>query len=305
MRNLKFDLDVQANALLCPNPTEFYSKAYISQEIADNFRAVPGIKSSTKIANVAFDNLLKASTCNFTAGAQDLDAVDVDVCAISAMAEICQFDLETSFLANQMAKGSNGDFSVKSFMDYYWAEMSSEINEEISTIMWVGDTTITGTTFLNLCDGFEKKLNADSDVVDVTLTAVTTSNVISILTTVLQALPASLKNKKADLRFYVASNVALAYEIAAAQGNTMAYVTESLGFKFLGIKMVVCEGMTDSRIVLTRKQNMIYAFDGEGDSKELKAINLTETIAEPLIRTRANMKIGFEFTNPTEIVFFH
>ncbi len=52
IRNLKFDLDVDTNALLCPNPDEFYSKAYLTEDIADNYRTLPSIKSATKLANV-------------------------------------------------------------------------------------------------------------------------------------------------------------------------------------------------------------------------------------------------------------
>jgi hypothetical protein len=129
--------------------------------------------------------------------------------------------------------------------------------------------------------------------------------VLAQMIRVFDALPAQLKNKKSDLRFYVSANVAAAYELAAAQGNTLAYITQSLGLTFLGIKVVVAEGMSDNRMVLTAKNNLIYAFDGEGDSKELKAINLSETVAEPLLRTRANMKIGFHYVNPTEIVFYN
>ena len=305
MRKLKFDLTVETNALLCPNPQEFYSKAYITSDIADNYRTLPGIKSATKLANVAFDNLLKASTCNFVAGDQSLDAIDIDVCAVSALAEACRFDLEQSFLSLQMVAGSNASFEVPSFMAYYWDEMAKEVESEIEQIRWKGDTTITGTTFLNLCDGYEKKLLADADVVDVTLTAITTSNVIGAMTAMVNALPAVLQSKTADLRMYVAPNVAMSYRIAAALGNTQAYITESLGLTFLGIKIVVAEGMSANKMVLTRKSNLIYAFDGEGDSKELKAINLEDTVAEPLLRTRANMKIGFSFVNPTEIVYFN
>ena len=43
IRNLKFDLDVDTNALLCPNPDEFYSRAYLTEDIADNYRTLPGI----------------------------------------------------------------------------------------------------------------------------------------------------------------------------------------------------------------------------------------------------------------------
>lgn len=303
-RELKFDLNVNSNALLCPNPQEFYSKAYVTADVVDNYRTLPGIKSATKLANVLFNNVLKESTCNFGTTTESLDAIDINVCAVSAMGEICRFDLEQSFVSLQMVAGSNGSFEVADFMSYYWGEMSAEIESEIEQIRWKGDSTLTGDTFLGLCDGYEKKLAADSDVIDVTATTVTSANVIAEMIKVVQALPATLKNKKSDLRFYVAPNVALAYELAAAQGNTLTYVTQSLGLTFLGIKVVVAEGMTDNKMVLTRKDNMIYAFDGEGDSKALKAVNLEDSVAEPLLRTRANMKIGFYFTNPSEIVYY-
>jgi hypothetical protein len=56
------------------------------------------------------------------------------------MAEICQFDLEQSFVSLQMAKGSNGDFTVASFMDYYWNEMALTIAENVEKLSWSGDT---------------------------------------------------------------------------------------------------------------------------------------------------------------------
>jgi hypothetical protein len=63
--------------------------------------------------------------------------------------------------------------------------------------------------------------------------------------------------------------------------------------------------MPDNTLVLTLKNNLIYSFDAEGDSKALKAINLSDTTAEPVLRTRANMKVGFHYTNPTEIVLYN
>jgi len=58
-------------------------------------------------------------------------------------------------------------------------------------------------------------------------------------------------------------------------------------------------------MILTLKNNLIYAFDAEGDSKALKAVNLSDTVAEPYIRTRANLKVGFYHTNPSEIVVYN
>lgn len=304
-RNLKFDLEVETNALLCANPEEFYSKAYLTQEdIASNFRTLPGIKSKTKLATVTFGNILQASNCNFSAPTDSLDAVDIDVCPLSAMAQLCQFDLEQSFLALQMAKGSNGDFTVASFMAYYWNEMAMTIGQDLELLRWQGDTT-SEDALLSLCNGYLVQLCADVAVNGLYAGAIDTSNVIDQMTAVLAAAPASIIRKKADLRLYVSTNVANAYEIAAATGNTMTYVTTPLALTFLGINVVVCEGMPDNTILLTLKNNLIYAFDAEGDDKALKAVNLSDSVAEPYLRTRANMKVGFHYVNPSEIVLYN
>ena len=302
-RNLKFNLDIETNALLCANPNEFYSRAYITEDIVDNYRTLPGIKSATKLANVSFGSILQSSTCAFTAPHDSLNAIDIDVCALSAMAQICQFDLEQSFLSLQMAAGSNGSFEVASFMSYYWETMSMQIGEDVELLRWQGDTASLD-SLLSLCDGYIKKLLADAAVVDVANVAITSGNVIAQLTLILNAAPASIKRKKADLRLYVSSNIATAYELAAATGNTQTYVTTPLALTFLGIKMVVAEGLPNDTAVLTLKNNLIYAFDSEADAKALRAVNLNDTVAEPYLRTRANLKVGFWYTNPTEIVLY-
>lgn len=304
MRKLKFDLTVNTNALLCPNPTEFYSKAYVSEDIVDNYRTLPGIKSSTKIANVLFNDILKASSCSFSAEGQTLDAVDIDVCAVSAMAELCRFDLEQSFISLQMAQGSNGSFEVPAFMAYYWDEMAKEVASEIAVMRFKGDTVGVTSTYLDLCDGYEKKFLADLEIVDVTGTAITSTNVLTEMAKVYNALTPALQSKTADLRFRVSSNVGVAYKIASASGNTTAFITQQLDLTYLGIKVVIEEGMSNNTMILTTKNNLIYAFDGEGDSTALKAINLEDTVAEPLLRTRANIKVGFHYVNPTEIVWY-
>ena len=304
MRNLKFDLDVDTNALLCPNPDEFYSKAYLTEDIADNYRTLPGIKSATKLANVTFGNLLAASNCNFTAPTDNLDAVDIDVCALSAMSQICQFDLEQSFLALQMSQGSNGDFTVASFMSYYWNEMANRIGNDLELIRWQGDTT-SEDAVLSLCDGYMKKLCADAAVIGLYTDAITSSNVLARMTTVLQSAPAAVQALRGDLRLFVSSDVFVNYQIAAASGNTLTFVTAPLAPTFLGIKIVLASGAPANTMVLALKTDLIYAFDAEGDAKALKAVNLSDSVAEPYIRTRANLKAGFHYTNPSQIVVYN
>lgn len=315
MRELKFDLNIDQSALLNANPVEFYSKAYINEDIVNNFRTLPGIKSKTKIATTSFTNLLKESSCEFVAGDQTLSAIEIDVQPVSALAEICRFDIEASYLSLSMAKGSGASFEVQPFMNFYWDQMAKEIAAEVETIRWQGDTAGTGAgyTGLNaykkLCDGYEKLLLADATVLDVTATAsITPTNVLGELAKVYNKLATSapqLINRTAELRLFVAPNVAAAYRQAVAAGNTLSYVTKNLDFSFLDIKIVVAEGMSANKAVLTLKDNLIYAFDGEGDGKALKAVNLEDSVAEPKLRTRANLKVGFHIVNGAEIVYYN
>lgn len=306
-RKLKFDLNVETNALLCPNPNEFYSKAYISEDIVGNYRTLPGIKYKTKIANVLFDaELLKASGCSWDSGTDPLNAVDIDVCAISAMAQICRFDIEQSFISAWMAKGSSAAFDVNAFMSYYWDEMSNRIAGDIELIRWQGNAAGSTNTAKDLCDGYEIQLCADPDVVQIVATTVTASNVIAEMNKLYVALTPALQGKRKDLRFYVSSNVFAAFLQAtyAYSNANIPSIDGGLQATWLGIKIVTAEGMSNNTMVLTHKDNLIYAFDGDNDAKVLKAVNLEESVAEPLLRTRADIKIGFHYVNPTEIVFY-
>jgi len=306
-RKLRFNLDIDASALLQANSEAFYSRAYLNEEVVDNYRTLPGVKYKTKISNVVFGQVLQADNCGWNASSDDLASVEIDVCSLSAMAQICQFDLEQSFVSLQMTKGSNGDFTVASFMDYYWNEMSKTIAENVEKLRWSGDTA-SGTAALALCDGYKKSLVADAaNVIDIpSPVAITPSNVLAKLALVYAAIPAAVIANQEELRLYVSSPVATAYRAAVAASNTQANLTQALDFTYLGIKMVLCPGMlSKSTIVASPRNNFIYAFDAEGDGKALRAINLADTIAEPVIRTRANMKVGFTHVNGEEIVFYN
>jgi hypothetical protein len=390
-RELRFDLNVQDGAILQANPQEFFAKAYLDSEVADNYRVLPNIKSKVKIAIVMFASMLAESGCAWAATDSTLDAVEIDVCAVSAMAQVCQFDIEQSFVSAQMAQGSNS-FEIASFMSYYWAEMASEIKEEVELIRWQGDTGGTFTEdeeFLALCDGYEVKLDAAAlgvtatlngtgtaatlkvnvsrkgviqsvDVLtagaysvaptvltlantgggtgatftiatsgsspSITVTGITVTNggkryqtrceyvtgstalavdtILTELNKVYAKLPKRIRRRKDLLRLYMSPVAADLYRLATASANTQSYITTSLALTFLDIKIVVADGISDNTMVMTRASNLIYAFDGATDGEQLKAVNLGDTTNEPIIRTRANLKVGFYLVNHEEIVYY-
>ena len=318
MRKLRFDLTIDQSAALAPNADAFYAQAYLGgTEIADNFRTLPGIKYKTKIGTVTFGTgLLAASPCNFpNLNTDDLSSHEVDVCALSAMAQVCQFDLEQSFVSLQMAAGSNGDFTVASFFNYYWSEMANAVNGQIETLRWKG-YTLSPNPQLALCNGYEFLLDDGltplpgiDPVINGGTGAMTTFSGVGELGAKLEAafalVPAAIASRTADLRIYMPTQLVNIYRLGVASGNTNAFITQDLSLTYLGIKIVLCPGMSNNKFVITLKDNLIFAFDGEGDPSDLRAVNLADTVAEPVIRTRANMKVGFSFVNPGDIVWYN
>ena len=311
MRKLRFDLNNGTGATLTPNAESFYAQAYLgSSDIVDNFRTLPGVKYEVKIGTVTFGDILQPSTCAFTAPTDELTAKLMSVCAVSSMAQICQFDLEQSFVSLQMAAGSNGDFSVANFMNFYWSEMANSINGSIESLRWQGDSSLLPANPLSLCDGYEVALTAglvaatDTVINGGTGAIATFAQLLTALNAAYALVPASIASRTADLRFFLPTQLVNIYRLGVASGNTNAYITQDLSLTYLGIKIVLCPGMSNDTFVITLKDNLCYLFDGEGDSSDLRAVNLSDTVAEPYIRTRANMKIGFNYVNGKDIVFY-
>ena len=303
MRKLRFDLNNGANAQLTPNAEAFYAQAYLgSSDIVDNFRTLPGVKFEVALGAVTFGDILQPSACAFTAPTDTLSAKIMSVCALSAMAQICQFELEQSFVSLQMSQGSNGDFTAANFMNFYWSEMANSINGSIETLRWQGDTG--GIAPLDLCDGYQLQLGNDPAVIPYNMTvAPTFAQLLTDLEAAFALVPATIASRTADLRIYLPTQLVNIYRLGVASGNTNAYITQDLSLTYLGVKIVLCPGMSNDHLVITLKDNLIYLFDGEGDPSDLRAVNLSDTVAEPYLRTRANMKIGFNYVNPQDIVY--
>lgn len=306
MRKLKFDIDVQSNALLCPNPSEWFAKSYIQENVADNFRAIPGVKEETKIAKNIFSNLVKTAGCAFEPVDTVLDAEDIDVCKVDVMVQLCQYDVESSFVSEKMAKG-DANWQEAEFLSYFWNELSEAVAEEVQLIRWNGDTALTGDTSLKVCDGYIKKLASAteaSEFVGFTASTFTQANIIGALAGLIAELPEAVKSRKKDVRIYMSETNAFYYALATLGLNTNFNYTGELESAFAGYKISIQPGMSDDYIIAGNKNSFGYAFDGEGDAKNLKIVNMMDSTAEPLLRARIGMKMGFHILNDGAEVAF-
>lgn len=301
-KKYKFDLTVDSSALLQPNPVEFYSRLYGMESAAGNFRVLPGIKNSTKIANVLFDQLIQAADCAFVPTDSTVSAITVDVCPLSIQTSICQYQLEQSWLADQMSKGSNSDFTVASFMSYFWEQMSNKAHEELAKIMWQGDTLSVNPILAN-CDGWLKRLCSLTPI-RAAQNVVTVSSVIDDFGDVLALATDEMLAAGGQMQFKVSPNVASAYRVATASANTINYTTAALNLQFLDIPISVEYGLPANTIILSDPNNFVYALDAEGDMDGIQIVDFSKTTLDRKIGARADFKVGFYITNSTQIVFF-
>ena len=299
-KKYKFDLTVDASALLQANPSEYYSLLYGMENAVSNYRVIPSIKNKTKIATVLFDKVLAESSCDFSAQDATVSAIEIDVCALTSQASVCQYDLEQSWLALEMAKGSNSDFSVASFMNFFWATMAKKGHQELAQIMWQGNRQAIG--YLNLCEGWLTRLCDDGGFNNVDSGTITYSNVLNAMGAVLAAATPEMLVNPANMQFKVSANVAAAYRIATASTNTVTNVTTGLSLTYLDIPVVVEYGLPSDTIILSDYTNFIYALDAEGDQDNLQIVDFSKTTLDRRIGARADFKAGFYIVNADQIV---
>jgi hypothetical protein len=304
-KKYKFDLTVDASALLQANPSEYYSLLYGMENAVTNYRVLPGIKNKTKIATVVFDSVLAEAGCDFNAQDGTVSAVEIDVCALTSQASVCQYDLEQSWLALEMAKGSNSDFSVASFMNFFWSQMAKKGHQELAQLMWRGDTA-GGSVALALCDGWLLRLCTADDYITPagTYAAITSTNVLEKMGATLAAATPEMLVNPANMQFKVSPDVAADYRIATAAQNNITNVTVGLSLTYLDIPVVVEYGLPANTIILSDYSNFIMAIDAEGDQDNIQIVDFSKTTLDRRIGARADFKAGFYVVNTNQVVWY-
>ena len=306
-RKVHFAMEVTNNALLQVNPKEFYTRALLANRSSSEFRQLLGIKESTKIAALDFGTLLTEADCNFVANDSELSAKTMDVCKIALNTEVCQFEIEQSFLADWMNQGSNGDFMPAAFATHFYDQLGRTVSDQLEYLTWQGDVAGESGTYLDLCDGLEKQLGG-ADIPEaqrIAGTAITSSNVIAQMTLVYNQIPKALKNRKSEIKWFVAPNVADAYRLAVAVQSAEMYTTKEAPLNFLGYTLSIGEGMSDNAMTFSLQSNYIFLADLLSDPTDITTINMKETTGDRKIRVISDFKVGFNFLNDAEWVTYH
>lgn len=166
-----------------------------------NITTVPNVKYKQVMKKVATDDIVKDATCDFTdTSTLTLTERILTPEEFQVNLELCKKDFRSDWEAAQMGF-SAFDNLPPSFSDFLIAHVADKVAQRIETNIWTG-TNATAGQF----DGFITTLGADSDVVDVTGTASTASNIITELGKIADAIPSTVYGTE-DMTIYLPGNM--------------------------------------------------------------------------------------------------
>ena len=232
---------------------------------------LPNIKFKAAMKVGAFSNLVRSADCDFDSTTSGLTLTEkvLTPTELQVNLQICKKELHSDWEAAQMGFSAFDELPPL-FSDFVIARVAAEVAQATENSIW-GGTAGEGSF-----DGFKTLLQADSDVVDITGTSVTGSNVIAELNKIVEAIPSGVYGSD-DLVLYVSTAFAKAYiQAQAALGYRELYNVGQTEMNFQGIPMFVTSGLNTNNAVAARKSNLFFGTGLLDDRNEVKVIDMAD-----------------------------
>ena len=265
----------------------------------------PNVKYKEVIKKVATDaNVIKDATCDFTDTATvTLTERILQPEEFQVNLEFCKKDFRSDWEAVQM--GYSAFYNLPpSFSDFIIAHTAGLVAEKTEQNIWGGVNATAGEF-----DGFTVLMAADSDVNDAangSETSFDSSNIITLLGNVVDALPSAVIGKE-DLTIYVPTVAYQAYVRALggfgasglgaaginAQGTQWFNNGNALSFE--GIKVQLASGMPTDHIVAGQKSNLYFGTGLLSDHNEVKLLDMADLDGSQNVRVVMRFTAGVQY----------
>jgi hypothetical protein len=285
----------------------YIAAALLSAKTLDNKYVTihPNVKYKEVIQKIAVANIVNDASCDFTtSGSVALTEAVLTPKELQVNLELCKQQFVQSWEALQLGY-SAFDTIPASFNDYLISYVGGIVAQATEISIWQGVNATNGQF-----GGFEVALSASVAAATGVIAAgsgstiisgsVTSANVLSKLDTVVTSIPNTVYGKE-DLLLYVSTNVAKAYQQALAGGsagangwNNQMNVGEK-PFNFNGIEIVLCPGMSDSKIVAAQKSNLHFGTGLLSDFNEVKVLDMSN------IDGSQNYRVIMRYTGATVV----
>lgn len=274
----------------------------------------PNIKFKEVIKKVATDsNVIKNATCDFTDTATvTLTERILQPEEFQVNLELCKKDFRSDWEAIEMGM-SVYDNLPPSFSDFLIGHVAGLVAEKTEQNIWGGVNANAGEF-----DGFTTLMAADADVNDAVntgITSFTSSNIISALGNVVDAIPSAVLGKE-DLTIYLPTVAFQAYVRALggfgasglgaagvnAQGTQWYNNGNALSFE--GIKVQLASGMPVDHIVAGQKSNLYFGTGLLADHNEVKLLDMGDLDGSQNVRVIMRFTAGVQYGIGSDLVLF-
>ena len=289
---------------------KYISAALLSGSTIENggISVKPNVKFKEIIKKVATSGLIANASCDFAdTGSVTLTERILQPEEFQVNVELCKKDFRSDWEAVQMGYSTFDKLPPK-FSDFLISHVAAKVAEKTEQNIWSGVNANAGEF-----DGFSTLLAADSDVVDVTGSAITSANVIAELGSIVDAIPSSLYGKE-DMYVYVSQNIARAYVrslggfgasgLGAAGTNSQGTQWWNNGsLSFDGVKLFVANGLADDTAVAAEKSNLYFGTGLLSDHNEVKVIDMGDLDGSQNVRVIMRFTSGVQYGIGGDIVY--
>ena len=289
---------------------KYISAALLSGDTLGNelITIKPNVKHKEVLKKVATDSLVKDATCDFDpTSTLTLTERILTMEEFQVNLQLCKKDFITDWEAIQMGFSAYSNLPP-TLSDFLIAHVADKTAQKMEQNIWGGSNSNAGEF-----DGFKTTLLADSDVVDVSGTTVTSSNVIAELGKVADAIPSAVYAKE-DLFIYVPSGVYRAYvrALGGFASNVGAAGTDNKGTQwfnggnltFDGINIVLARGLAADTIVAAEKSNLYFGTGLLSDHNEVKVIDMADIDGSQNVRIVMRFTAGMQHGIGSDIVLY-
>jgi len=295
----------------------YIAAALLSARTLDNklVTIMPNVKFKSVIQKLDVSGIVQDASCDFvTSGSVAISERVLTPKELQVNLELCKQEFVDSWEALQLGF-SAFDEIPKNFNDYLVSYVGGKVAEATETAIWQG-TTANGSfpgfqTALSAsiaAGGAGAVLPARSGSVIIS-GSITSANVLSVMNSVVDTIPDTVYGKE-DLLLYVPTNVAKAYQQALAGGavgangwNNQLNVGEK-PFNFNGIEIVLCPGMSASKIVAAQKSNLFFGTGLLSDYNEVRVLDMANIDGSQNYRIIMRYTAGTQFGIGQDIVYY-
>jgi len=259
----------------------------------------PNIKYKEVIKKMALDSILKDASCDFDpTSTVTLTERILQPEEFQVNLQLCKKDFRQDWDAQSMGF-SQYDNLPKRFSDFLIAQVAAKVAQKVEQNIWNGATANAGEF-----DGFKTLLLADGDVVDVSGTTLSASNIIAELGKVVDAIPSAVYSKE-DVKIYLPTSAAKFYiQAQAALGYRELYHVGQTEMNFQGVPLFTAPGLAADTMVAAESSNLFFGTGLLNDWQEVKLIDMADIDGSQNVRVVLRGSAGVQHGIGSDIVLY-